>query len=89
MIRLALMLVLFVSLALASAVQADTSASPAPAATEAEPSVRTEKASERLDERHSRPRWIPRQARRRREFGPVVAPYPVMLGPAGISNLPF
>ena len=87
MIRLALMLILFVSLSVASAAQADTSPSRTPAATEAEPSAPTAVVSERRDERSSRPRWIPRQARRR--HGPAATPYPVLIGPAGISNLPF
>ncbi len=90
MIRLALMLILFVSLAVASAAQADTSPSRTPAATEAEPSAPTAIVSERRDERSSRPRWIPRQARRRQESGgPAVTPYLVLPGPVGISSLSF
>jgi hypothetical protein len=83
------MLILFVSLTIASAAQADTSRAPAPAATEAEGSAGTAKASERRDERDSRPRWIPRQARRRHELAPAVTPYPVLFAPMGVSNLPF
>ena len=86
MIRLALMLILFVSLAVASAAHADTSPSPAPAATETGPVVAAEKPS---DERTSRPRWIPRQASRQRDFGPTITPYPVLFVPAGIPNLGF
>jgi hypothetical protein len=88
MIRLALMLILFVSLAVVSAAQADTSPSPETAVTEVEPPAQATEASERRDERSSRPRWIPRQARRQRE-APVVTPYPVVIGPAGIPTLPF
>ena len=88
MIRLVLMLVLFVSLAVASAAQADTSPSPETAVAEAERPAQATKASDRRDERSSRPRWVPRQARRRRE-APVVTPYPVLIAPAGIPTLPF
>ena len=85
MIRLALVLLLFVSLAVVSATQADTSPTAAPTATEAVP---TEKGSERLGERPARPRWSPRQARRRQEIGPVGAPQAVMRSTAGMSDLP-
>jgi hypothetical protein len=93
MIRLFLMLTLFASLTVVSVAQADTSPPPASPGTEASatevgPSAQTPETSERRDERNSRPRWIPRQARRRRE-GPTVTPYPVLIGHAGIPSLPF
>lgn len=89
MIRLALMLTLFASLTVVSVAQADTTPSPAPTAVEAAPPVPATKASKPRDERSSRPRWIPRQARKRREAGPALTPYPVLIGPAGIPTLPF
>lgn len=90
MIRLALILTLFVSLTVVSVAQADTSPSPTPkaTATATEPDSPA-KVSEPSDERNSRPRWIPRQARRRAAAAPAVTPYPVLIGPAGIPTLPF
>jgi hypothetical protein len=89
MIRLALILTLFVSLTVVSVAQADTSPSPTPKA----PATATEPDSPAKvspsDEKNSRARWIPRQARRRAAAAPAVTPYPVLIGPAGIPTLPF
>lgn len=89
MIRLALVLALFVTLAVAGVAQADPGPSAEASVEEAVPAVPAEKGPERLDEPRPEPRWVPRQARKREEFGPAVTPYPVLFGPAGIPSLPF
>jgi hypothetical protein len=90
MIRLALMLTLFASLAVASVVHADPSPSATPETQEPEKSsVRVTEDRSRPEKRFEKPRWAPRQARRRGEYGPAVTPYPVLLAPTGIPNLHF
>ena len=87
MIRLALILLLFLGFAVADVAGADPTAQ-APAETQ----ERTAEAREpwqgpRLD---PAPRWVPRQARRREDLGPAVAPpYPSLLTPTGIPTLSF
>lgn len=88
MIRLALMLTLFASLTVASVVHADSSPSATRAAQEQEkPAV--ELAESQPEKQLAKPRWAPRQARRRGEYGPAVTPYPVLLTPTGIPSLGF
>lgn len=89
MIRLALVLALFVSLALADMAKAGASPSPEAPLAGTRPPVEVAKGSERLDEPRPEPRWIPRQARRQKQFGPAVTPYPVLFTPTGIPSLPF
>ena len=88
MIRLALVLILFASLTVASVVQADETPSAPASAPEVtqEPEVVSETSREKPA---LEPRWAPRQARRRGEYGPAVTPYPVLLAPTGIPGLQF
>lgn len=92
MFRLALTLTLFLGLTVASVATAD----PAPASTAAPVEAQAVKPAEttpaeRIEriERESRPRWVPSQARRQRELGPALTPYPALLRPSGIPTLPF